>query len=225
MFEVGDTIVCGNNGICRVNEISTIKDISGIDPNRLYYILEPVMTKASSVVIPVDSDKVVMRKVLTKKEVNRLIEHIPEIEAIREKNDKVREEKFKECMRCHDCEEWIKVIKTLYIRRQERFAKGQKVTATDARYLKAAEDNLYAEFALALEIDKEEVEQFIDERIKKKHLDKTIKITSKAMKEEEAAAKKTVKKTATAKSTTTKKDTKQTGKTAPQVTARKAVAK
>ena len=43
--------------------------------------------------------------------------------------------------------------------------KGQKVTATDARYLKTAEDNLYGEFAMALGIEKNEVEEFIEKRI------------------------------------------------------------
>ena len=41
MFEIGDYIVCGNNGICTVENISTI-DVSGVEPDRLYYILQPV---------------------------------------------------------------------------------------------------------------------------------------------------------------------------------------
>lgn len=164
MFEIGDYIVCGNNGICTVENISTI-DVSGVDPDRLYYILQPVYAKTSVVYIPVDNEKIIMRKVLTKEQVNELIDHIPEIETIREINDKIREERFKECMKHHACEDWIRVIKTLYLRRKERFEKGQKVTATDARYLKTAEDNLYCEFAMALGIEKNEVVKFIEERI------------------------------------------------------------
>lgn len=164
MFEVGDYIVCGNNGICAVQNISTI-DIPDVDPDRLYYILQPVYTKSSVVYIPVDNDKIVMRKVLTKEQVNELIDHIPQIEAIVEMNDKLREEKFKECMKNHKCEDWIRVIKTLYLRRMERLEKGQKVTATDARYMKAAEDNLYLEFSMALGIDRDEVESYIEKCI------------------------------------------------------------
>ena len=164
MFDVGDYIVCGSNGICTVENIGTI-DVPDVDPNRLYYILQPVYTKTSVVYIPVDNEKIVMRKVLTGEQVQKLIDQIPEIETIGEKNDKLREERFKECMRHYDCMEWIKVIKTLYLRRQERVERGQKVTATDARYLKAAEDQLYGEFAMALGIEKGEVEHFIEERI------------------------------------------------------------
>lgn len=164
MFEVGDYIVCGNNGICTVQNISTI-DIPDVDPDRLYYILQPVYTKSSVVYIPVDNDKIVMRKVLTKEQVKELIDHIPEIDTIVEMNDKLREERFKECMKNHKCEDWIRVIKTLYQRRMERLEKGQKVTATDARYMKAAEDNLYLEFSMALGIDRDEVESYIEKCI------------------------------------------------------------
>ena len=160
MFEVGDCIVCGNNGICTVENISTI-DVPDIDPNRLYYILRPVYAKSSVVYIPVDNEKIIMRKVLTQEQVKELIDHIPEIETIAEMNDKQREERFKECMKHYDCEDWIKVIKTLYLRRQERMEKGQKVTATDARYLKTAEDHLYCEFA----IERNEVVDFITNQI------------------------------------------------------------
>lgn len=164
MFEVGDYIVCGNNGICRIENISTI-DIPDVDPDRLYYILQPAFAKTSVVYVPVDNEKIIMRKVLTKEQANELIDHIPEIETIGEKNDKLREERFKECMKHHDCEDWIKVIKTLYLRKQDRLERGQKVTATDARYLKTAEDNLYCEIAMALGIEKSEVLDFIEQRI------------------------------------------------------------
>lgn len=164
MFEIGDYIVCGNNGICAVEDVNTIQ-VPDVDPNRLYYILRPVYAKSSVVYIPVDNDKIIMRKVLTKEQVHELIDRIPEIETIGESNDKQREERFKECMKNHDCHDWIRVIKTLYLRRQERVERGQKVTATDARYLKTAEDNLYCEFAMALGIEKNEVEEFIGKRI------------------------------------------------------------
>lgn len=164
MFEIGDYIVCGSNGICTVENISTI-DVPDVDPERLYYILQPVYAKTSVVYIPVDNEKIIMRKVMTKEEVKELIDHIPEIETIGERNDKLREERFKECMRHYDCEEWIKVIKTLYIRKKERVERGQKVTATDARYLKAAEDQLYCEFSMALGIERNQVEAFIEQQI------------------------------------------------------------
>ena len=110
MFEIGDYIVCGNNGICTVESIGTI-DVPDVNPDRLYYILQPVYAKGSVVYIPVDNEKIVMRKILTKEQAQALIDKIPEIETIPELNDKLREEKFKECLRHHDCTDWIRIIK------------------------------------------------------------------------------------------------------------------
>jgi len=41
MFKVGDYVACGNKGVCRVSEVTTL-DISGVDRNEEYYILKPV---------------------------------------------------------------------------------------------------------------------------------------------------------------------------------------
>ena len=44
-------------------------------------------------------------------------------------------------------------------------AQGKKVTSTDERYFKLAEDSLYSELGFAMDMDKEDVSDFIKERI------------------------------------------------------------
>jgi CarD family transcriptional regulator len=68
-------------------------------------------------------------------------------------------------MKTCDCGEWIRIIKTLYLRRVERTARGKKITSVDERYLKMAEDYLYSELELVLGIPKNRVEQYIGDRI------------------------------------------------------------
>lgn len=41
MFQKGDYVICGNNGICSVQDITTL-NISGVDKKRQYYLLKPV---------------------------------------------------------------------------------------------------------------------------------------------------------------------------------------
>ena len=41
MYEIGQLIVYGNEGVCRVEEIGTPK-ISGVDKHRDYYTLAPI---------------------------------------------------------------------------------------------------------------------------------------------------------------------------------------
>ncbi|MBQ9610742.1 MAG: CarD family transcriptional regulator, partial [Lachnospiraceae bacterium] len=61
MFNIGDYIVYGHNGICRVLDI-THPDISGIDTDRLYYVLMPEKTKGSRLFCPADDDNISIRR-------------------------------------------------------------------------------------------------------------------------------------------------------------------
>lgn len=164
MFEKGTFIVYGNTGVCEIKDITTI-NVKGVLKDKLYYILSPRHHKESKIFTPVDSDKTIMRLVLTKEEADALINDIPSIEELWVSNDKLREEKYKETMRSCQCKDWIKIIKTLYLRREERIAQGKKTTAMDEKYLRMAEENLYSELSLALGMPKEEIEGYIARRI------------------------------------------------------------
>ncbi len=165
MFQIGEYIIYGANGVCRVKEIGNIK-LGNHNSDKIFYTLEPVFCKGSTVYTPIDSDKVIMRELITNEDAEKLIDEIPDIEFIWAVDDKQREQIFKEAMRKYDCREWIKVIKTIRLRKEERIAEGKKVTAVDEKYLHVAEDSLYSELSLALEMPKEIVEDYISTRIK-----------------------------------------------------------
>ena len=164
MFEKGDYIVYGSTGICVVEDISTM-DLPGISKERLYYVMAPYRQAGNKIFTPVDNPKMKLRRILTKEEVLALIDEIPSIEQIGFVEEKQREQKYKEYIRSCECRNWIKIMKTLYQRKQERVSKGKKETATDERYFKMAEDSLYTEFSISLDIPRQEVEQYIAERI------------------------------------------------------------
>ena len=64
---------------------------------------------------------------------------------------------YKNCMKSNDCQELVKLLKTINLRRQKRIQAGRKVTAVDAKYWHLAEENLYGELAVALDMSREEV--------------------------------------------------------------------
>nr|WP_318684103.1 CarD family transcriptional regulator [uncultured Acetatifactor sp.] len=160
MFVKGEYVVCGNKGVCVVDDVTTL-NISGIDKERQYYILKPVYMAGSTVYIPVDTAKESMRRILSHEEADRLIESIPQIPRIVIANDKLLEQEYRNCMKTNCCEEWIRIIKTIYQRKQKRMEAGRKVTAVDAKYFRIAEDNLYGELAISLNVEKNEVESYI----------------------------------------------------------------
>ena len=55
----------------------------------------------------------------------------------------------------------MKLLKTIYTRKQKRLKDGRKVTAVDAKYFHMAEESLYGELAVALNISRKEVEDHI----------------------------------------------------------------
>ena len=168
VYQIGEKVVCGNKGVCRVEEIATL-DIPGVDKSREYYILKPLYMASSTVYLPVDTAHKTMRKVISREEVQRLIERIPQISVLTITNDKLLEQEYKNCLRTDDCEEWIR-IKTIYNRKQKRIAAGRKVTALDARYVRIAQDCLYGEFAAVLDMPKDEVEDYIVSVLNPEHV-------------------------------------------------------
>ncbi|MDE5779016.1 MAG: CarD family transcriptional regulator [Lachnospiraceae bacterium] len=169
MYQVGDYIIYGMNGVCKVEEIGPM-NLSGIDSDKLYYTLSPLYTKGSRVFTPVDNQKVVMRPVISKTDVCKLIDEMKDMELIEEKDDKRREAAYKEALKSCDCKEWIRIINSVKLRKEERLSQGKKMSACDERYLKQAQDSLFGEFALSLELEKSEVEDYIEHRLSLKEM-------------------------------------------------------
>lgn len=164
MFDIGEYIIYGNHGVCEVKEISK-KTISSMIGEKLYYTLAPVYVKGSTIYSPVDNGKVAIRSVLTKDEAEELIESMPEIGLIENVEEKKREMVYKDLIRSCNCRDLISMIKTLYKRRKERIEDGKKFTAIDERYYNQAKGCLYGEFAIALDMDMEDVEDYIIHKI------------------------------------------------------------
>lgn len=167
MFEIGEYVVYGSKGVCRIEDITHI-DISGADKNRLYYVLSPLEDANGKIYAPTDNQKITMRKVITKEEANQLIRELPEIELLWISDDKQREAKYKEVMRTCDYRSWVSIVKTLYLRKKERTAQGKKVTSLDERYMRAAENELYSELSLTLGIPRDQMEGYIKEKLQNK---------------------------------------------------------
>ncbi len=167
MFEKDQLIMCGGHGVCRVVNVMG-NPFDRFDKVRMFYVLEPVFEKASTVYMPVDNDKVVMRRVMNRDEAEELIDNINEIETVWIKEEKGREQMYKDAIRTYDCQSLVQIIKTLYMRKQSRIKEGKKVLSSDEQYLRKAESLLYSEMSIALDIPKEEVQGYITDAVRKK---------------------------------------------------------
>ena len=166
MFKKDQLIMCGGHGVCRVVDV-TGNPIDRLDKVRKYYVLEPVFEKGSTVYTPVDNEKVVMRRIMNKEEAEELVDKITQINTVWIQEEKNREQMYKEAIRTYDCQSLVQIIKTLYLRKQDRLKEGKKVLSSDEQYLRKAEELLYSEMSLALSIPKEEVGTYIKEAVQR----------------------------------------------------------
>ena len=165
MFQKGEYVVHENSGVCRVEEISEMA-MSGRGSEKLYYTLVPKLEESSHIYTLVDAPKVRVRQVMSREEIEQLLNLIPDVEIRWEKNDKVRTLRYKEALAAFEPEKLLEVIKTIYWGKQKRLKEGKKILTGDERYYQIAGRKLYDEIAFALEIDIKQAERIVLDRIR-----------------------------------------------------------
>ena len=191
MYEIGQLIVYGNEGVCRVEEIGTPK-ISGVDKHREYYTLAPIY-REGKVFTPVDS-KVFMRPVITREEALALIDRIPQMTAQVYENSNLRflNEHYQQCIQDYTCADLLQLIKDVRAKRRRMAERGKKLGLVDERYMKRAEEMLHGELAIALDMPREQVNAILEKLIEDGTVEELyLKYTLGDGTEEEAAAEET----------------------------------
>lgn len=160
MYQAGDLIIYGGEGACRVETVGPI-DMAGANKKKSYYTIQPLY-REGKIFVPVDT-AVFMRPVITREEADTLIRRIPEIEGevYENRNLRMLNEHYQALLQSHDCEDMLQLIKAVYSKQKENLAAGKKPGLVDERYMKRAEDILYGELAVALEIPKDSVLDYI----------------------------------------------------------------
>lgn len=164
MFAVGEYIVYGINGICRVEEVGP----APYDPTdtRTYYKLIPLNNPTSSTIYtPVNNERVPMRRLMTPTEVEALIRSMPGISLLAVPIEKQRRDIYRTTLATLLPEGYVQVIKTVYRRREELAAAHKHFPVTDLEYGRLAKHLLYSECAHVLGMEEESVENYINEQL------------------------------------------------------------
>ena len=164
MFKINDNVLYGMEGVCKIAEI-TEKNLG--NKRMKYFVLKPIYKDNSTVFVPADNEALAakMRRVLSEDEIYEIIRAIPDDEPIWIDDENTRKCVYKEILSNGDRRELSRLIKTLYLHRDEQEEKGKKLHLSDERFLKDAESTLYNEFALVLEMKPEQVLPFIKKQI------------------------------------------------------------
>ena len=163
MIQTGSMLLYGNQ-VCRVCQE---KEEVFHGTRRNYYLLQPIYDTSSMIYVPSDNPKLMgkMRQILSPEEIHQLIREIPNQETKWIADDRQRSDTWKEVLSTGDRKKLVKMIKTLYEKKQEIEAAGRKFHAADENALRQAEQMIHDEFALVLDIQRDQVAPFIAQQI------------------------------------------------------------
>lgn len=168
MYSKGDYIVYGNAGVYSVEDITTLSGVGYAEKNKKYYVLKP---KFSSGVVyyPTDSDKISIRPIMTKEEAEKIINSIPEMEVeIKEfySNNELSE-CYKSLLKDNNPENLIRAMLFIEKRKEIAAVQKRKFGSIDESYQKQVENQLFSELSIVLNLERNEVEEYLKKQIEK----------------------------------------------------------
>lgn len=158
LFKKGSYVVYKRD-VCKIIDISKNK-YTNLDS----YILEPLFDKSLKVSVPVESKNNFLRELLTRKEIKKLIGDIPNIKPA-ESSNLTLESLYKELFHSGKIEDLIKIIKTTYLRNEERQRAKRSIGQKDKEYFEKAEKYLYNEISVVLNMSFEDAKKYVIDRV------------------------------------------------------------
>lgn len=152
MYKIGDYVIYLKD-VCKVFDIKE-KYMNDTD----YYILVPLNDNSLKLNVPVNCKS--LRNLITKEEVNSLIDNMVNIEVL-PNNDKTLEAEYKRLLQNGSHEDLVKIIKTTYLRNKERIDNKRKISNKDKTYFEIAEKYLYTEISVVLDLTFDETKNYI----------------------------------------------------------------
>ena len=166
MFQINDVVVYGAAGVCRITGTEE-KKLDG--ETKRYFVLKPKDDGGTTLFVPTWNEKALgkMRKVMTREDVDALIDSLPGREPIWVENEGSRKEAYTKILASGDQAAVASMLRALYFHKKEREAQGKRLHMADERFMKDAELLLYNEWQYVLNVDKAGLMDYIYERIEK----------------------------------------------------------
>jgi CarD family transcriptional regulator len=160
MFKIGDTVLYGTTGVCKISDLVT-REIGGKESS--YFVLNPTYKEGCAVFVPADNINLTskMRTLLSREEIEAVIQKAKGLPDIWENGDLARREKFTEILKSGDRLQVLLLVRSIYNAKQARLKEGKRLHLTDERLFTEAERLICDEFSAVLGIPFCEVIPFI----------------------------------------------------------------
>ena len=164
MFQVGDLVVYGMEGVCRVERTEKLR-VGG----KLcrYYVLSPVYREGATVYVPAENEELTarMKRILSPEELEALLDGAREDEPLWLDDANERRTLYAKVLLSGDRRALMRLVRTLHLRRTKLVSQGKYLRSGDDQVLRDAERMLNGEFALILNIPQQEVPGYVRTRL------------------------------------------------------------
>lgn len=160
MYKINSFIVYGKK-VCKIADIRKNRF-----NNEDYYLLIPIDDPSLKIEIPVSNKLKNTRELISKEDIFKVINNIPNIETIKI-DERFLENEYKNLLASGTHEDLIKIIKTTYLRNKERLDNKKRIGDKDNHYFELAEKYLYNEFSVVLNLNFDETKQYVIEQVSK----------------------------------------------------------
>lgn len=156
MFKENDYVVYKKN-VCKIKEIKKIRDTN-------HYVMFPIDDDTLKISVPIDNNFI--KPIISKEEAMNLIKKIPLINPL-DIDEKDLENDYKKLLQDNNLESLIIIIKTTYLRNEKRIHQKKKISEKDESYFIKAENRLYNELSICLQMSYEETKNYMIQKFKK----------------------------------------------------------
>lgn len=160
MFEVGDLVMYGIHGACRITETEE-RMVDRV--KRSYLVLVPVDQSAARFLVPTHNEAALakLRRVMSREELDALLRS----DAVRADawipDENQRKQHYRALISGGDRTALLQMVHTLHKHKAAQTAAGRKFHLCDENFLRDAQRLITAEFALILQIQPSQVEEYV----------------------------------------------------------------
>lgn len=162
MFEINQSVIHCREGL---STIVSISNINGKD----YFLVSANNSNGETIYVPVDSANNIIRPILSNKEADEVLKFIKGIKKEFNTNTKQRRDAYKRRLASGDVKDIAYLYRQLYFYNKIGGENNTeiKLGPVDIEMLSYAKDMLLDEFAISYKVDRENIEEYIEKRIKK----------------------------------------------------------
>lgn len=164
MYQIGDKVCYGTEGVCSIVRIQEMK-VGGAKGK--YYVLRPIYRESATVYVPLDNERLIarMRPVLSQQELEALLVGADDAPLAWIDDPTERKDRFSRLLSDGSSADLLSVTCLLWRKRRQLYAAGRRMRSSDEQLLRDAEKLLTDEVALALALPRQEVPAYLHKRL------------------------------------------------------------